>query len=222
LVTQGELGHPVDVRYHEIGPVRRLLHAVSTPTAVYVLLVLGLWGLAFELTQSGIGVAGAAGVVALALAGYGLTVIPVHLLGLGLVLAGVGLQGADVLIRRVGALTIAGTLAFGGGSILAWYGVAPAVDLSLWLVIPATIAGGLYFGFALTVALRARERVTRAQVGLVGLVGEARSDIDPEGGVFVKGTMWRARTSNGPIPKGTRVRIRGIDGLILRVDREPD
>jgi membrane-bound serine protease (ClpP class) len=53
-------------------------------------------------------------------------------------------------------------------------------------------------------------------------VGEVRSDLNPEGGVEVKGALWRARSNNGEIPKGTRVRVRGIDGLILRVDPEPE
>ena len=59
-------------------------------------------------------------------------------------------------------------------------------------------------------------------MGLVGLVGEVRSDLDPEGGVHVKGALWRARSMNGPIPRGRRVRVRGIDGLVLRVQEEPD
>ena len=77
-------------------------------------------------------------------------------------------------------------------------------------------------GFGMTVALRARERVRTAQVGLVGLIGEVRSDLDPEGGVYVKGSLWRARSMDGPIPKGARVRIKDIDGLILRVEPEPE
>ncbi len=210
------------VRFHEIGPVRRVLHAVSTPTAVYVLLVLGLWGVAFELTQPGFGVAGIAGLIALAFAGYGLSVIPFYWLGLALLLVGVALQGLDVIVRRVALFTMLGTAAFAAGSILTWYGVASAIDLSWWLIGLATIAGVLYFGFALTVALRSRERIKETQVGLVGLIGEVRSDLNPEGGVFVKGSLWRARSMDGPIPKGTRVRIRGIDGLILRVEQEPD
>jgi membrane-bound serine protease (ClpP class) len=98
--------------------------------------------------------------------------------------------------------------------------VAPAIDLATWLIVVATIAGILYFGFALTVALRSRERIREAQVGLVGLVGEVRTDLDPEGGVYVKGGMWRARSMDGPIPRGARVRVRGVDGLILRVEQE--
>jgi membrane-bound serine protease (ClpP class) len=56
----------------------------------------------------------------------------------------------------------------------------------------------------------------------VGLVGEVRTDLNPDGGVYVKGSMWRARSTDGPIPKGARVRIRGVDGLILRVEQEFD
>jgi membrane-bound serine protease (ClpP class) len=212
----------VEVRFHEIGLGRRILHAVSTPTAVYALLVVGLWLIAFELTQPGFGVAGIGGAMALALAGYGLSVIPVGWVGLGLAVAGMGLQGIDVVIRRVAWLTFVGTAAFAAGSILAWRGVAPAIDLSVWLIVLLSIAGALFFGFGMTVALRSRERVRTAQVGLVGLVGEARADLNPEGAVFVKGALWRARSSNGPIPKGRRIRVRGIDGLILRVEEEPD
>jgi len=222
LQTRSAPGRPVAVRFHEIGPVSRLLHAVSTPTAVYVLLVLGLWAIAFEFTQPGFGVAGIAGVAAVALASYGLAVIPVNWIGIGLIVSGTAMQSLDVLIRRVAALTVMGTLAFLAGSLLAWWGVAPAIDLSLWVVILFTLAGALYFGFVMRVALRARERARTAQVGLVGLVGEVRSDLDPEGGVFVKGSLWRARSMDGPIPKGTRVRIKGIDGLILRVEPEPE
>jgi membrane-bound serine protease (ClpP class) len=222
LATLNRGGRQVEVRFHDMGPVRRILHAVSTPTAVYVLLVLGLWGLAFELTQPGIGVAGFGAVLGLALAGYGLSVVPVSGLGIALILGGTGLMALDVLIRRVAALTVAGTAAFAGGSVLAWRGAPAAIDLAPWLIVLATVGGVLFFGFALTVALRARDRVRTAQVGLVGLVGEARADLNPEGAVQVKGTMWRARSMDGPISKGTRIRVRGIDGLILRVEEEPD
>ncbi|HEX9236016.1 MAG TPA: NfeD family protein, partial [Actinomycetota bacterium] len=222
LDTVGTTGRPVDVRFHDLGLLDRVLHAVGTPTAVYVLLLIGLWGVAFEFTQPGIGMAGIAGALSLVLAGYGLTLIPVHWLGIALLLAGTAAQAVDVVIRRVAALTAIGTGAFLAGSLLAWWGVAPAIDLSIWLVGLATLAGFLLFGFGMTVALRARDRVRSAQVGLVGLVGETRSDLDPEGGVYVKGALWRARSMNGPIPRGRRVRIRGIEGLILRVEEESD
>jgi membrane-bound serine protease (ClpP class) len=221
LATLNRPDRPVEVRFHEIGPIARALHAVSTPVAVYVLLVLGLWGLAFELTQPGLGLAGIGGAVFVAFAAYGLTVIPVHWLGIALLLIGMGLQGLDVVLKRLGVLTISGTILFAAGSVWAWWGVAPNIDVPWWLIALLTVSGFLLFGFGFTVALKARERVRTAQVGLVGLVGEARSDLNPEGGVEVKGALWRARSGNGSIPRGTKVRVRGIDGLILRVEPEP-
>jgi membrane-bound serine protease (ClpP class) len=221
LATLGRPGRPVDVSFHEIGPWRRALHAVSTPAAVYVLLLLALWGIAFEFTQPGLGLAGIVGVLCLALAAYGLAVVPVHWAGIALILIGTGLQAADVMVRRLAWLTAIGSALFLAGSIVAWWGVAPAVAPALWLIVLATVAGFLVFGFGMTVALKARERIRTAQIGLVGLVGEARSDLDPEGGVFVKGTLWRGRSSNGRIPRGTRVRVRGVDGLVLRVEPDP-
>ncbi len=183
---------------------------------------LAVWAIAFELTQPGFGMAGIGGALGLLLSGYGLTVVPVHWFGFAMLLLGMGLPALDAVVKRLGVLTVAGTGLFAAGSVLAWHGISPAVDVSLWLIVLLTVGGVLLFGFGLTVALRARERVRTAQVGLVGLVGEARKDIDPEGAVYVKGTLWRARSSNGPIPAGTRVRIRGVDGLILRVEREQD
>ena len=69
-------------------------------------------------------------------------------------------------------------------------------------------------------AVQSRDRITSTQQGLVGLVGETRGELKPEGPVFVKGTLWKGRTMNGPIGPGTRVRVRGVDGLILRVQPE--
>src|SRR5205823_9775984 len=159
LATASTADRPVDVRFHEIGVLRRTLHAVGTPVAAYVLLVLGIWAVAFELTQPGIGLAGIAGAPILALAGYGLWVVPVHPAGLGLLLAGIGLWGADVLVRRLAWLTVAGTVLFVGGSLLTWWGVAPAIRVPVWLIGMLTVGGVLLFGFGFTVALQARERI---------------------------------------------------------------
>jgi len=220
LATKVEPGRPVLVRFHDLGIWRRILHGVSAPTPIYVLLLLGLAGIAFELTQSGIGFAGIAGALALALAGYGLAVVPFDALGLALFLGGTGLLVADVQLRRLGVLSALGMIGFVAGSILMFHHAAPAIRLSPWLIGGATVAAALYYGFGLTVAVKARERIVSTQVGLIGLTGETRGLLDPEGPVYVKGTLWRGKSGNGPIPPGTRVRIRGVDGLILRVEPE--
>ena len=210
----------VHVTFHELGPGRRILHAVASPVAIYVLLLLGIAGIAFELTQAGIGVAGIAGVLALGFAVYGLVVVPFSPLGLGLFLGGQGLLATDVVLRRLGPLTFAGLAAFASGSVLLFGGLAPAVDVPVWLVVVSTVGALLYYGFALTVAQRSRDRITSTRRGLVGLVGEARGPLAPDGPVFVKGALWRGKVMDGPIPPGARVRVRGVEGLILRVEPE--
>ena len=210
----------VSLRFHELGPARRILHAVASPVAIYVLLLLGIAAAAFELTQAGVGVAGIAGAIAVAFAVYGLVVVPFSPLGLGLLLGGQALLVADVLLRRLGPLTFAGLAAFAWGSVLVFGGVAAAIDIPVGLIVTATVACLLYYGFALTVAQRSRDRITSRQRGLVGLVGEARGALAPEGPVFVKGTLWRGKAMDGPIPPGARVRVRRVEGLILRVEPE--
>ncbi|MFN2545255.1 MAG: nodulation protein NfeD [Actinomycetota bacterium] len=220
LATEIRPDRPVLIRFHDLGIGRRVLHAVSAPVPIYVLLVLGLAGVAFELTQAGFGFAGIAGALALALGGFGLAVVPFDGLGLGFLLGGTGLLGLDVRLRRLGVLSALGFAAFVFGSLWVFRRVAPAIDLSPWLVGGAALATALYYGFALTVAVKARERIVSTQVGLVGLVGETRGPLNPDGPVYVKGTLWRGRSGNGPIPPGTKVRVRGVDGLILRVEPE--
>jgi membrane-bound serine protease (ClpP class) len=212
---------PVEVRFTELGPFDRVLHAVASPAAIYLLLALGLAGLAFELTQAGFGFAGFAGLGMLALAAYGLTVVPASWPGIGLLVGGVVLLCADVLLHRLGVLTVAGVVSFLVGSFLSFRGVAPAIAISPWLIGLLAVGSVLYYGFGLTVAQRSRERIATTQRGLVGLLGETRGELKPEGPVYVKGTLWRGRSNDGPIPPGTRVRVRGVDGVVLRVEPDP-
>lgn len=211
----------VDIRFNNMGPVDRLLHWASSPSVIFLLLVLGLAGVAFELTQPGFGFAGFAGVGMLALAAYGVSVVPMSWLGFAMLLAGVGCMVVDVRIRNLGLLSAIGLVLFGAGSWLTWHGLGPAIRLSPWLLGFAVVASVLYYGFGLTVALQSRDRIVTAQRGLIGLVGEARGKLAPEGPVYVKGTMWRGRTMSEPIAPGSKVRVRGIDGLVLKVEVEP-
>jgi membrane-bound serine protease (ClpP class) len=154
------------------------------------------------------------------LAAYGLTVSVPSWVGFGLLLAGIGLLMLDVKLRSLTWPTWAGLVAFGAGSVLAWESVDASIRISPWLIGGAVLASLLYYGFALTVALQSRDRIVGTQRGLVGLVGEARGRLAPDGPVFVKGALWRGRTDGDPIEAGTAIRVRGVDGLILRVAPE--
>jgi membrane-bound serine protease (ClpP class) len=157
----------------------------------------------------------------LALGLYGLTVVPVNWLGLALLVGGIGLMTLDVRARNLGALTAIGLVSFAVGSVIAWRGMAAAIRISPWLIGGAVVASALYYGFALTVAIQSRDRIVNAQRGLIGLVGEARGKLAPEGPVYVKGALWRGRSIGDEIASGTTVRVRGVDGLVLRVESEP-
>ena len=82
------------------------------------------------------------------------------------------------------------------------------------------MAAFLYYGFALTVAIQSHDRIVSTQRGLIGLVGEAKGRLAPDGPVEVKGATWRGRSTGEPIDAGTKIRVRGVDGLVLRVEAE--
>jgi membrane-bound serine protease (ClpP class) len=221
--TQAEANErTVEIRFEEPGVITRVLHAVATPSMVYFLLVLGLAAIAFELTQPGFGFAGFSGIALVALAAYGLTVAIPSWAGFVLLLLGIGLLMFDVRLRSLSWPTWAGLAAFGAGSVLTWNEVDPSIRISLWLIGGAVLASLLYYGFALTVALQSRDRIAGVQRGLIGLVGEARGRLAPEGAVFVKGALWRGRTNGAPIETGTPIRVRSVEGLILHVEAEPE
>jgi membrane-bound serine protease (ClpP class) len=221
--TQAEANErTVEIRFEEPGVITRVLHAVATPSMVYFLLVLGLAAIAFELTQPGFGFAGFSGIALVTLAAYGLTVAIPSWAGFVLLLLGIGLLMFDVRLRSLSWPTWAGLAAFGAGSVLTWNDVDPSIRISLWLIGGTVLASLLYYGFALTVALQSRDRIAGVQRGLIGLVGEARGRLAPEGAVFVKGALWRGRTNGAPIETGTPIRVRSVEGLILHVEAEPE
>lgn len=220
--SAAESGTSVELTFVEPGPIVRTQHAVATPSMVYFLLVVALACLAFEITQPGFGFAGFAGIALLALGAYGATVAIPDPLGLVLLLGGIGAMVLDVRLRRLAVLSAMGLAAFVAGSLLVYGDVASAVRISPWLIGGLTVGSILYHGFALTVAIQSRDRIVSTQQGLIGLVGEARGRMAPDGPVYVKGALWRGRSVGEAIDLGARVRVRGVDGLILRVEPEPD
>ncbi len=212
----------VAIRFSEPGLIKRVQHAVATPSMVYFLLIFGLACLAFEVTQPGFGFAGFSGIALVALAVYGIVISPPSWPWMAVLLAGNAAMVADVRLRRFGPLTVGGLVLFLVGSMQSYGYVADSVRISPWLIGGATVSAFLYYGFVLTVAIKSHDRILSTQQGLIGLVGEARGRLAPDGPVFVKGTLWRGRSLGDPIAPGSRVRVRGVDGLVLSVEPEPD
>ncbi len=216
-----------NVRFNNLGLVRRVLHTVANPTLAYLLLIGGTLALLFEVFQPGFGVAGVCGLVLLGLGLYGLSVLPVSWLALGLLVLGLALLAIDLAVAGLGALTAGGAIAVTVGSFLLFTG-PEVLRVSAWVILPVVAFTVAFFVVIMTTVLRAQG--TQALVGaesLPGKVGVVRSMLNPEGHVFVDGALWRARAPDGAgrVPTGTKVRVLGMnDRLTLDVElvEEPD
>lgn len=209
----------MEVRFHSLGLLRRLLHAATTSPFIYLLLVVGLGMLLFELFQPGFGVAGLAGLVTVGIGAFGLWVLPVVWWGLALVVLGLLLYALDTAVAGFGPITLAATAVFVVGS-LNFY-AADALALPLWLVIATALAALIFFVFVMTVVLRAQAGPEGVAVDdLVGKLGTVRSVLNPEGHVYIDGALWRARwTGSARRAKvGTPVRVHDVDGPVVLVE----
>lgn len=211
-------GDEVQIRLHSLGLVRRLLHAATTAPFIYLLLVMGLGLLLFEVFQPGFGVAGLAGVLTLAIGGFGLTVLPVTWWAVALVVLGLVLYAIDTAVAGFGAVTVAATAAFGVGS---WFFYAhEALALPWWLVAITTLTALVFFVLVMTTILRAQAGPDGVAVEeLVGRPGTVRSVLNPEGHVYIDGALWRARwigdTRRAKV--GTPVQVSAVEGPVVLV-----
>jgi membrane-bound serine protease (ClpP class) len=209
----------VEVRFHSLGLVRRMLHAATTGPFVYLLLVLGLGMLLFELFQPGFGVAGIAGVVMGVIGAFGLTVLPVTWWAVALVVLGLILYALDTAVAGFGPITLAATAAFVVGSH--GFYAADALMLNGWLIAATTATVAVFFVLVMTSLLRAQAGPEGVAVDdLVGRPGIVRSVLNPEGHVYIDGALWRARwTGDARRAKvGTAVRVHAVDGAVLLVE----
>ncbi|MBY5161842.1 NfeD family protein [Salsipaludibacter albus] len=208
----------VQVRLHSLGLVSRMLHAAATPAFIYLLLVVGLSLLAFELFQPGFGVAGVAGLVMLPFAIFGLTVLPVAWWALALVLVGLGLFALDTALAGLGLTTLAATASFGVGS---WF-LFGTGDLRNpgWVAVATTVLAVGFWVVAMTTILRAQAGPEGVELGdLVGRPGIVRSILNPEGHVYIDEALWRARLDgSAKLRVGSPVRVAGVDGAVLVVE----
>jgi membrane-bound serine protease (ClpP class) len=206
----------VEVRFAKLAITERALHATTTPSIAYLMLVLGLLLIVFEFYSAGVGVVGLCGGVSLVLAAYGLAALDVNLLGLVLVVLGVFGFSVDVQAGAPRVWTVIGTVALSVGS---WV-LLPADRRPAWLAVVLVVAGTVVFMLrGMTVMVRTRfstSAINRA--ALVGEVAEATTPLAPDGVVRVRGAHWRARADEAvPIEAGGAVRVTGIDGVFLRV-----
>jgi membrane-bound serine protease (ClpP class) len=151
----------------------------------------------------------------------------VNLGGILLVLVGLGLFVAEIYVSAYGLLAIGGAALLVLGGILLVdpesqpYYMDPNLQVDLTVLIPTAVAlGALFVGIGYFIVRAQRSRVRTGQEGMRGEVGEARSELGPQGGkVFVHGEWWNA-VSQEVIPAGSKVEIERVEGLLLHVKRK--
>lgn len=206
----------------------RLLQAVLHPNVAYLLFTLGLIGLVAELYNPGMLFPGITGGIALLLAFTAFGVLPVSWAGAALVVVGVALLGAELLTEGLGLLGAGGVAAFVAGSLVLYRPgdplepARPDFRVSGWLVAlvaSALLALLLVVGRALVRSRR--RRVVTGEEALRGRTAVAATDLGPTGTVLLDREAWSAVSESGPVPRGAPVRVLGIRGVQLRVERAP-
>ena len=198
----------------------RLLGYLADPNLLYVLFILGLYGLIYEFFHPGIGFGLAAGGICLLLALFGLQVLPVNVVGVVLTVFGMGLIVLDAFTPTNGILTAGGVVALFAGALTLFDIPDRSIGLS-WGTIVAVIGTTAALSiFVLSKGLMAQRRRPRTgESDLVGAVGTVRRPLRPDGTVFVRGEYWSARSEGEPIGVGASVRVERIEGPVLIVRR---
>lgn len=196
----------------------QFLHIITNPTIAFILLTLGANALLYELSSPGGYAAGIVGVICLVLAFYALGVLPVNYAGLIFIVLAFVLFIVDVKAPTHGVLTAGGIVSLIAGALVLFS--SPLYRVSLSAVVAVALTTGAFFAFAVAKVVQSRRKpATTGREGLVGAEAEARTDLNPEGMVFLKGELWSAQAVDGPIRAGEPVQIVAMEGLRLRVKR---
>ncbi len=212
-----ELADPTTVEI-EPSTAEQVLSFLANPNVAYLLLALGMLGIYVEVTNPGGIFPGVVGVVAMLLALYSLSVLPLSWAGVALIAISLLLFLLEVKVTSFGLLTVGGVICFVLGSLMLFDGPIPDMRVSLGVVLPTAvvIAGATVFLLQRVVKAHSRQVMTGVQ-GLVGEIGTALTEISATGKVLVHGEYWDARSTGGPIPKGAKVRIEVVGGKRIDV-----
>lgn len=209
-----------EIKIIELNPLNNLLHAVTDPNIVYILLIIGFYGIIFELSHPGISIGGIVGVISLILAFYGLGSLPVNYAGLFLIIFGVILFIIEIKAPTHGILTLGGIIALTFGSFVLFKSGELFIQLSKALVATMVITTTGLLSFILPMIIRSQKNKTSSGVeSIVNVLGEAKTDLAPKGIVHVHGEDWYAETQEGAVQTGEKIRVISVNGLILKVEK---
>jgi len=213
------------IKFVEMNWREKLLALISDPNIAYILLLLGIYGILFELYNPGSIFPGVIGAICLILAFYSLQALPINYAGLALIILGIILLLLEIKIVSHGLLTIGGAISLLLGSIMLINSPFELMQISLTVIITAVALTVLFFLFAIGMALKAqRRKPTTGKEGLIGETGIALTQFKPAsngwatGQVRVHGEIWKAM-SQDEINQNEEIVVRGIEGLTLKVEK---
>jgi len=206
-----------NIIFKEMNSRQRILDIIASPNVAYVLMMLGLVGLFFELSNPGLILPGVVGSVSLILALYAMQNLPINYAGLLLIVLGVVLLIAEVIVMSYGLLAMSGAISIFLGSIMLIDSEDPAMQISKMILYPTL---GMTFLFSLGtiyLAKKAHQLVTiTGMEGLIGEVGVVKETLNLEGRVLIHGEMWKAE-SDTLISVGEKVSVEVVKGLKIQV-----
>ena len=199
---------------------QRILDFLLDPNVAFVVLAIGALALYAEFNHPGAIVPGVVGIVFILLALFALNLLPTRYASFTLIIAAFVLFALEAKFATHGILGLGGIVLLTLGGLLLVDGPIPQMRVQLWTALGVSVPLGLITVFLMTIALRARHsKVVTGLQGMIGAVGEARTDIDPEGKVFVQGELWNAH-ARARVGIGEQVVVRKVEGLELEVEKQ--
>nr|WP_294875960.1 nodulation protein NfeD [uncultured Pedobacter sp.] len=209
------------IQYVEMSASEKLLDFISNPDVAYVLLMLGMAGIYFELFNPGAVLPGVVGVISLILAFYAMNTLPVNYAGLMLIVFSLVLFLLEIKVVSHGVLAIGGVVSLFLGSVMLFKSSSSLdmIKISTGVVISVTVLSAAFFLCVIVLGLRAQRLKTVTGINsLLGQAGETLSQLDPQGQLQVNGEVWTAESTKGKINKGELVKVIKVKGLTLFVE----
>lgn len=215
LITLNTLGK--EQRTLQAGLRQKVLRALSNPNIAYILLMIGLAGLYFELSQPGAILPGVIGGIALVVSLYAMQTLSINFAGILLILLAIIFFILEIKVVSYGMLSLTGILCLALGSLMLFRSTDSTQGLALSVLIPTIIAVSTFFVSVAALAFKAQMRKPLTGMeALIGMEGEVLSDLDPQGKVFVNGEIWNAQAQE-TILKGQKVVVVAVENLKLKV-----
>ncbi|MCF8068524.1 MAG: nodulation protein NfeD [Desulfobacterales bacterium] len=196
----------------------KILKIISDPNIAYILMMIGLAGLYFELSHPGAIFPGVVGAIAIVLAFFAFQTLPVNYAGFLLILLAMIFFIMEMKIMSYGLLSVAGIVSLALGSIMLFESPDPAMKISLTVFVPSLVLISGFFIFIAGLVFKAQTaKPYTGEAGLIGETGTVKKTLAPEGKVFVHGELWHA-VSKTHIEEGKHIRVVKVNGLVLEVE----